>query len=102
MDGCEACRRFREYETAYRLVVSQTVAPSVATAGESESGRSGLGGVNTGGTPMTGRMRRLVIIGISANGDGESKKLAMEAGMDYFITKPYTLSDLVLVIEQLR
>ena len=100
MDGCEACRRFREYETAYRLVLSQTIAQSAATS-LSESGRSGGVG-HTVSTPANGRMRRLVIIGISANGDGESKKMAMEAGMDYFITKPYTLSDLVLVIEQLR
>ena len=35
----------------------------------------------------------LIIVGMSANSDSESKRLAQEAGMDYFLEKPFSMSD---------
>ena len=147
MDGCETCRRFREFETAYRLaqndydnylssVGNDMNNPLVATATNGDSagartsaagsgsgtgtdagvgGGSGAninggkdGGPGTAGVPMgvvplvpapttpggialaafpgisvvprRTMRRRIVIIGISANSDGESKKMALDAG----------------------
>ena len=144
MDGCETCRRFREFETAYRLaqndydnylssVGNDMNNPLVATATNGDSAGAGAGagagtgadagvgggsGVNinvgrdggpgTAGVPVgvvplapapttpggialaafpgisvvprRTMRRRIVIIGISANSDGESKKMALDAG----------------------
>ena len=152
MDGCETCRRFREFETAYRLaqndydnylssvgndINNPIVANATATnvdgegvgAGSGVVASAGVGvgsgvGIGSGGSilvngekdgdpgtvgvpvgvaplvpapttpggialaafpgisvvPRRTMRRRIVIIGISANSDGESKKMALDAG----------------------
>jgi len=41
---------------------------------------------------------RLPIIGVTANGDLESRSGAKEAGMDGFVTKPMKIMDLKLAV----
>ena len=39
--------------------------------------------------------RELVIIGMSANSDDDTRQYALNAGMNYFIAKPFTIADLL-------
>ena len=45
---------------------------------------------------------KLIIIGMSANGDAETRRLAHEAGMQYFLPKPFTIADFRTLIETIR
>ena len=45
---------------------------------------------------------KLIIIGMSANGDAETRRLAHEAGMQYFLPKPFTIADFMTLIETIR
>jgi CheY-like chemotaxis protein len=44
----------------------------------------------------------IVIIGMSANSDAESKQCAKEAGMDYFIEKPFAMVDFLRVLDSIE
>jgi CheY-like chemotaxis protein len=44
--------------------------------------------------------RRVPIIGMSANSDDENRRLGLAAGMDQFISKPFSMKDLQPLIEQ--
>ena len=44
----------------------------------------------------------LIIIGMSANGDAETRRLAHEAGMQYFLPKPFTIAEFRTLIETIR
>jgi CheY-like chemotaxis protein len=43
----------------------------------------------------------LIIVGMSANSDSESKRLAKEAGMDYFLEKPFTMDDFNVILQRM-
>ena len=45
---------------------------------------------------------KLIIIGMSANGDAETRRLAHEAGMQYFLPKPFTIAEFRTLIETIR
>jgi CheY-like chemotaxis protein len=47
-------------------------------------------------------MRSLGIIGMSANSDNATKQCALDAGMDFFISKPFKLKELLPLIQQLN
>ena len=67
MDGFEFVRRFREWESEEQLKLEA----------------SGL-------LPKP----RFRFIGMSANSDAQSRRDAIDAGMDYFLVKPFTYDDL--------
>ena len=49
-------------------------------------------------SPQCDRMRtrrELVMIGMSANSDDDTRQCALNAGMNYFIAKPFTIADLL-------
>ena len=46
--------------------------------------------------------RRLLIIGMSANSDSETRRLATEAGMDHVLEKPFVLADFMKLLVQLQ
>jgi CheY-like chemotaxis protein len=69
MDGIEATRRFRAFEAEEMKV----------------------GKVHCGGTS---NLKRMLIVGMSANSDNQSRQEALESGMDYFVTKPFSYMDL--------
>ena len=46
-----------------------------------------------------GGARRALIIGVSGDGSEEHRKLALEAGMDAFLTKPFDRADLFRTVE---
>lgn len=52
-------------------------------------------------TPEVTLRKQLPIIGMSANSDNATKLLALNAGMDLFIPKPFILSELEPLINQL-
>jgi CheY-like chemotaxis protein len=76
MDGIESVSRYREFERTNREV--EALATSEVTL-----------------------RKRLPIIGMSANSDNATKQLALNAGMDLFIPKPFILSELEPLIYQL-
>ena len=49
---------------------------------------------------VTSRRKRLLIIGMSANSDSETKRLAKEAGMDHFLEKPFAVADFVKLVRE--
>ena len=71
MDGIEATRRYREFE-------------------EEEMRRESR---DTALTQGNGR-KRLLIVGMSASSDDQSKQQALDSGMDFFIPKPFSYQDL--------
>jgi CheY-like chemotaxis protein len=71
-DGIEAVRHYREFERAESLKNPQDDSPP----------------------------RMLVIIGMSANSDNRTKQSALDAGMNYFMSKPFNLKELRPIIRQ--
>jgi CheY-like chemotaxis protein len=69
MDGIEATDRYRKFESEEN---SKKPTPGAKTENK----------------------KRLLIVGMSANSDEQSKKDALETGMDYFFTKPFAYKDL--------
>jgi hypothetical protein len=43
---------------------------------------------------------RLTIVGMSANSDAESEQGSAEAGMDYFLQKPFVYADFAKILEK--
>lgn len=72
MDGIEAVRRYREFENMKRLE-----------------------------DKVSSSLKKLAIIGMSANSDTATKNCALDAGMNLFIAKPFILQDLQPLICQL-
>ena len=79
MDGIEATDRFRKFESE-----------EIEKRSQSAKGMSGKGKAG----------KRLLIVGMSANSDEQSKKDALETGMDYFFTKPFAYKDLEPILLQ--
>jgi CheY-like chemotaxis protein len=71
MDGIEATRRFRLFESEEIKLM------------ESEGSTT---------------RKKLLIVGMSANSDCQSKQEALDSGMDYFVTKPFSYQDLRSII----
>ncbi len=80
MDGLEATRHIRELEC--------TNSPVVASSPVSRH------------RALTKRSR-VLIIGMSANSDNDTTNLAYEAGIDAFMSKPFTVSTFKSTIESL-
>jgi CheY-like chemotaxis protein len=74
MDGFEAVRRYREFEKKF-----YEEHPDLDT----DAGKYA---------------RHQLIIGASANSDSVSRQGALDAGMDFFIPKPYTYNDLLPIL----
>ena len=72
MDGIEATRRYREFEEA-------------ENQNHLTDGDTGV---------QKKRRKTLLIVGMSANSDNQSKQEALDSGMDYFISKPFSYKDL--------
>jgi CheY-like chemotaxis protein len=73
MDGLEATKLFRKFETEFW---------------ESE---------NYHGE----KKQRLLIVGMSANTDDDTRRQALDSGMDYFIPKPFAYKDLQILLSGL-
>ena len=71
MDGVEATSRFRKFESEKMMEYD--------------------------GKCMN-RRKKLLIVGMSANSDTQSKEEALNSGMDYFVTKPFAYKDLMQIL----
>ena len=78
MDGIEAVSRYRDFEKS-----QSSITPSVYPGYEEST-------VLSAEYPR----RRLFIIGMSANSDNAIIKGALDVGMDAFLPKPFTMSEL--------
>jgi CheY-like chemotaxis protein len=98
MDGIEAVRRYRVYESAQNESLFQYHSQSTITDSSStlEPFPSPINPSN-----ITTNGRRLFIIGMSANSDGPTKQCALDAGMDYFLSKPFSIAELQPLIDRL-
>ena len=76
MDGIEATDRFRKFESE-----------EIEKKSKLADGKAA---------------KRLLIVGMSANSDEQSKGDALDTGMDYFFTKPFAYKDLepILLLHQ--
>lgn len=84
MDGIEAVRRYREFEAAQQVRIATAASnpcPSLT---------------------LTQSTRELCIIGMSANSDEGTKQCAIDAGMSGFLAKPFTIVDLLLMLQHLQ
>ena len=78
MDGIEATERFRKFEEEIMQQEERDEREAFAK-----------------GVPATSvRRKKLLIVGMSANSDTRSKQIALNAGMDYFVSKPFSYKDL--------
>ena len=75
MDGNEATELFRKYEDKTEI---------------EDWGNSIL------------RKSRLLIVGMSANTDEQSREGALKSGMDYFIAKPFAYKDLLILLQSIQ
>ena len=73
MDGIEATRRYREFEAEQGLHQRDDSCCQTVRA-------------------------RMLIVGMSANSDSQSKEEAIESGMDYFLEKPFSHKDLCPIL----
>jgi CheY-like chemotaxis protein len=100
MDGIEAVRRYRDYESAQNESLSLSVSHSLSTITDgSSTSEPYLPPANPSHTTTNGR--RLFIIGMSANSDGPTKQCALDAGMDSFLSKPFSMAELQPLIDRL-
>jgi CheY-like chemotaxis protein len=102
MDGIEAVRRYRDYESIQNKCLSQSLShcESVTTDGSSTL-EPFPSPTNSSHTTSTTTGRRLFIIGMSANSDGPTKQCALDAGMDSFLSKPFSIAELQPLIDRL-
>ena len=77
MDGIEATRRYREFEAEQGLHQRDDSCCQTVRA-------------------------RMLIVGMSANSDSQSKEEAIESGMDYFLEKPFSHKDLCPILQSSR
>lgn len=104
MDGIEAVRRYREFEATQRCAAdvnnhlqTQTVRPE-QTSSYSSSGESSLSYPTSASIPPR---KNMLIVGMSANSDDDTKQYALNAGMNSFIAKPFTMDQLLPLLQQL-
>ena len=71
MDGIECTKRFRAWEETQQCLLDEQGLP---------------------------RRPRFLIVGMSANSDSQSKQEALDAGMDYFRSKPFVYEDFETII----
>ena len=109
MDGIEAVLEFRKHEETSRgpagalpLSLSRAARPTSddgessqheKAAGAGAGAGAGSGGAKDGDLPLPGPLnsKNLFIIGVSANSDPVTRKKALDAGMNKFMPKPFTI-----------
>ena len=101
MDGIEAVKRYRDYESIQNKCLSRSrsiVAEGSSIFEQHISVSPSLSNLSDTTTTTTGR--RLFIIGMSANSDGPTKQCALDAGMDYFLPKPFKMTELQPIVDR--
>ena len=96
MDGIESVRRYREFESSKLTVIETDVETDRGPLETVETPQS----LNSEDQDPTitirhNSMKKLLIIGMSANSDEETKKCALAAGMNYFLPKPFSIAELL-------
>lgn len=89
MDGFEATTRLRELE---KLKLNQLDKLNL---------NDSIYDIENGGAPISSTSS-LIIIGLSANADSETKEMALAAGMNEFIPKPLSMEKLKLCLKRLH
>ena len=86
MDGIESVRRYREFETSKMAMIETYLDKDPGPLEAVDIPQSNIG--------QTCK-KKLLIIGMSANSDEETKKCALAAGMNYFLPKPFSIAELL-------
>lgn len=99
MDGIEAVRRYREYENIQNIRITNEKCKEIEKNEKSEKNEKIENIENWTGMGIPSRLnidisKRLLIIGMSANSDRATEIAALDAGMDAFLAKPFTMADL--------
>jgi CheY-like chemotaxis protein len=92
MGGIECVLRFREFEAVYLIDsrVKASALSSISSISPSTAETSGI---------YSPRLKRQLIIGMSANGDVSTREEALRCGMDAFMNKPFSLDAIVKVVK---
>ena len=98
MDGIESVRRYREFETSKMAMIESCIEEDpgpleAVDIPQSINSKDQVPMINTN-IRHTGK-KKLLIIGMSANSDEETKKCALAAGMNYFLPKPFSIAELL-------
>ena len=101
MDGIEAVRRYREYEaTRRRSADINSCLPSQTLLSQQSLSSTTTEESSSPACVVLPQRGELMIIGMSANSDEATKQCALNAGMNTFIAKPFTMSLLLPVLQQ--
>ena len=105
MDGIESVRRYREFESSKMTVIETDVETDrghleTLEFPQSVNSEDQVPAINSNvcRTVRHTRMKKLLIIGMSANSDEETKNCALAAGMNYFLPKPFSILELLRLL----
>ena len=105
MDGIESVRRYREFESSKMTMIETDVETDrgpletieIPQSVNSEDQDPTINS-NTCHTIRHTQKKKILIIGMSANSDEETKKCALAAGMNYFLPKPFSIGELLRLL----
>ena len=102
MDGIESVRRYREFESSKMTMIKTNVETDpgpieTIEIPQSVNSEDQVPTINSNvcHTIRHNHTKKLLIIGMSANSDEETKKCALAAGMNYFLPKPFSIGELL-------
>lgn len=104
MGGIECCVKFREFEAvALGAITPRTTGGPTghSTAGNKTSLTTRTKGGPTTSAAPAARIKRQLIIGMSANGEATTRQDALDADMDEFIAKPFSLHAMMAALQYL-
>jgi CheY-like chemotaxis protein len=102
MDGFEMVRRYRAVELQRAQELAQR---SSCTGTASTTGASPLPVTASPDSAVISHSfsrSAMAIVGMSANSDLSSQSLAADAGMNYFLAKPFSFADINVVLSQFK
>ena len=102
MDGIESVRRYREFESSKMTMIETDIETDPGLLETCEIPQSinfedQVPTINSNvcRTVRHNHTKKLLIIGMSANSDEETKNCALAAGMNYFLPKPFSIAELL-------
>ena len=105
MDGIESVRRYREFESSKMTMIETDIQTDpgpletieIPQSVNSEDQVPAINS-NTCHTIRHTQKKKILIIGMSANSDEETKNCALAAGMNYFLPKPFSIGELLRLL----
>jgi CheY-like chemotaxis protein len=106
MDGFETIHKFRNAQNMENLARAANTSSEVALPDVSETMSTGQASksirysFHQGNSPD--RRQRIIVIGMSSDSDRETVRRAEDAGVDHFISKPFSIEKLSNIIQSIE